>query len=482
MEALTNVNWMYLVPELIILIGAVLLMIFDLLIKPEISRRYFGIFSLLSLLWAGIYLGWLLAKEERMLSDTYLFDSFSAMMKILILIGVAFVICLSLAMNREDFEAVEGEYYYLLLWATLGGMVIASSADLVTLFVGLELMSLSSYILVGIRKKHPAGVEAAWKYFVMGSVATAFILYGMSFLYGFTGSTNLFTIKSEIHQTIQSGYILYIYLALFFIIFGFGFKIASAPFHTWAPDVYQGSYTSITAFLATVSKLAVFALAFRFFIGEWQVILQPLLLIVAVASMIVGNAVALVQTNVKRLMAYSGIAQIGYLFIPLAVLGSFSIESAVYYMFAYLFMTMGAFAILFLVTEEENSEELSAFAGLSQRSPILALLMSIFLISLSGFPITAGFLGKFYILMDTLNTSAHYGWLAAIMIVTTIISYFYYFRLIRQMYLRAPNHRRAFRIPWSVGLVVFISFLGTIGLAVVPDWAMEIFSQLKLFV
>ena len=482
MEVFSNGNWIYLVPELIILAAAVLLIVIDLLLKPNTSRQYFGIFSLISLLWTGIYLGWLYDKQERILGNTYLSDTFSVTVKIFILIGVAFVICISLATNREDFEQVEGEYYALLLLATLGGMVITSSVDLITLFVGLELLSLSSYILVGIRRKSQLGVEAAWKYVVMGSVATAFLLYGMSFLYGFTGSTNLFTIKSEMLQTSQSGYILYIYLALFFIIFGFGFKIASAPFHTWAPDVYQGAYTSITAFLATVAKIAVFALVFRFFIGEWHVLLQPILLVIATVSMIVGNTVALVQTNVKRLMAYSGIAQIGYLLIPLAVLGNLFIESTVYYLCAYLFMSMGAFAILFLVTEEENSDEIRAFAGLSHRSPLLAFLMSIFLISLSGFPITAGFLGKFYILMDTLNASTKYGWLVAIMIVTTIVSYFYYFRIIRQMYLRTPNQPKAYRIPWSIGFVVLISFIGTIGLAIVPNWVLTIFSQIRMFV
>lgn len=481
-KALSNVNWMYLAPELIILSAAALLLIIDLLLKPNVSRRYFGIFSLISLIWAGIYVGWLFDKKERLLGDTYLLDSFSATVKILILIGVAFVILITLASNRRDFEAVEGEYYYLLLLATLGGMVIVSSADLITLFVGLELLSISSYILVGIRKKSQSGSEAAWKYLVMGSVASAFILYGMSFLYGFTGSTNLFTIKSETLQISQSGYILYIYLALFFIIFGFGFKIASAPFHTWAPDVYQGAYTSITSFLAVVSKIATFCFIFRFFIGEWHVILQPILLIIACVSMIVGNTVALMQTSVKRLMAYSGIAQIGYLLIPLAILGNFFMESTFYYLLAYLIMTMGAFAILFLVTEDANSDEISAFAGLYHRSPLLALLMSVFLISLSGFPITAGFLGKFYILMDTLHSSVQYGWLAAIMILTTIISYFYYFRLIRQMYLRRPNQQASFQMPWSIGLVVLISFIGTIGLAVMPDWIMTIFSQIKMFV
>ncbi len=482
MDAITNINWMYLAPEFIILSAAALLLLIDLVLKPQISRRYFGIFSLISLIWAGIYVGWLFDKKERLLGDTYLLDSFSATAKLLLLTAVAFVILITLAFRNQDFEAVEGEYYYLLLLATLGGMVIVSSADLITLFVGLELLSISSYILVGIRKTSESGPEAAWKYFVMGSVASAFILYGMSFLYGFTGSTNLFTIKSETLQISQSGYVLYIYLALFFIIFGFGFKIASAPFHTWAPDVYQGAYTSIASFLAVGSKIATFCFIFRFFIGEWHVILQPILLIVASASMIIGNTVALMQTNVKRLMAYSGISQMGYLLIPLAILGNLFMESTFYYLLAYLFMTMGAFAILFLVTEDAKSDEISAFAGLYHRSPWLAFLMSVFLISLAGFPITAGFLGKFYILMDTLHSSLQYRWLVAIMIITTIISYVYYFRLIRQMYLRKPVKTEAFPISWPVGLVVLISFIGTIGLAIMPNWTMEIFSQIKMFV
>lgn len=488
-KGLAQIDWMLLVPELIILSTAALLSILDLLMDRKVSRQYFGIFSLIAIIWAGIYLVWNFGTFERMLEDTYLVDSFSTIVKLMILLGVFLVILLSLAKNSEDLQAYQGEYYYLLLIASLGGMVMVSSADFITLFVGLELLSISSYVLVGIRKKHLASAEAAWKYIVLGSVSSAFILYGMSFLYGLTGSTNLLVISNLIVSIMQSNYGLYMYLSLFLMIFGFGFKIASAPFHTWAPDVYQGAYTPITSFVAIVSKVAAFAFVMRILFifvplhqtDEWKLIIQPLLLVLSVLSMVVGNTVALRQTHAKRLMAYSGIAQIGYVLIPVATLGHFLMESTLYYLLAYLLMTMGAFAVIFLVTEEAKNDEISAFAGLYHRSPVLAVLMTIFLISLAGFPITAGFFGKFYILLNTIHNPDQLVWLAGVMIVTTIVSYFYYFRIIRQIYFRNPVNSTPLVIPWPIGFVVGIGFIGTVGLAVFPHWIVTLFSQVQWF-
>lgn len=493
MDKISEINWMLLAPELIIVAAAALLSIIDLLLDRKISRRYIGIFSLLAVVCAGIYVVRQFHVSEQLLQETYILEPFSAMIKLLILSGVACVILLSLAGKRQTLQSCEGEYYYLLLTATLGGLVMVSSFDLITLFVGLELLSISSYILVGIRKKNAGSAEAAWKYVVLGSVSSAFILYGMSFLYGLTGSTNLNEIKLQIVSVVQNGYGLYIYLALFLMILGFGFKIASAPFHTWAPDVYQGAYTPVTSFLAVVSKIAAFGLVLRIFyaylpliyFGEWQAMIQPLLLILAALSMIVGNTVALMQTNAKRVLAYSGIAQMGYLLIPLAMLDHpgnvLVLPSTFYYLIAYLLMTIGTFAILFLVTEDADNEEISAFAGLYQRSPLLAFLLSIFLISLAGFPITAGFLGKFYILLNTLHSSTQFIWVAIVMISTTIISYFYYFRFIRQMYFRAPASSQPLRTPWSVRFILLIGIVGTVGLAIMPNWVIEFLSSVNWF-
>lgn len=488
-KGLAQINWMLLAPELIILSTAALLSILDLFIHRKISRQYFGIFSLIAIVWAGIYLIWNFGTFGRILEDTYLVDSFSTVVKLLILLGVFLVILVSLGKKSEDLQTCQGEYYYLLLIASLGGMVMVSSADLITLFVGLELLSISSYVLVGIRKKHLSSVEAAWKYIVLGSVSSAFVLYGMSFLYGLTGTTNLLVMSNLIVSIMQSSYGLYMYLALFLMIFGFGFKIASAPFHTWAPDVYQGAYTPITSFLAIVSKIAAFAFVLRILFiyvplhqtDEWKLIVQPLLLVLAVLSMVIGNTAALRQTNAKRLMAYSGIAQMGYLLIPVATLGHFLIESTFYYLLAYLLMTMGAFAVIFLVTDEAKNDEISAFAGLYHRSPVLAIFMTIFLISLAGFPITAGFFGKFYILLNTLHHPNQLIWLAGVMIVTTIVSYFYYFRIIRQIYFRNPAHSQPLVVPWSIGFAVVIGLVGTVGLAVFPNWILSVFSQVHWF-
>lgn len=486
MNHISQINWMLLAPELIILATAACLSLLDLFLNQKIPRKYFGVFSFIIVVWASLYIGLQFDVSERILADTYVFSSFSAMIKLLILAGTGFVILLSLGGKRQTLAGYEGEYYYLLLIAALGGMVMSSSADLITLFVGLELLSISSYVLVGLRKRHLPSVEAAWKYVILGSLSSAFILYGMSFLYGLTGSTNLYEIEQQIAFVVQSGYGLYIYLALFLMVAGFGFKIATAPFHTWAPDVYEGAYMPVTSFLAVVSKIATFGLTLRIFIaymplvqmGEWQAMVQPLLFALAALSMIAGNTAALRQTNAKRLMAYSGIAQMGYLLIPLATLGNYFLESIFYYLLAYLFMTMGAFAILYWVTEEAGHEEISAFAGLYKRSPIMAVILSLFLISLAGFPLTAGFFGKFYILLNTMGQYEQFVWIAILMIVTTVISYFYYFRFIRQIYFRDPITSDAFRIPISIGLAVVIGLVGTIGLAILPGWVAYFFQEL----
>lgn len=496
-----------LIPEVILIGTIILLVLCDLLIGKKISRRFFGWLSLLATLSALVaciqtWIQWqqikttLGASAIRFLEDTYLLDSFSIGMKCLILFSTAFVFLLSLGAKNDAFALYEAEYHYLLLAGVLGGIVMVSSGDLITLFVGLELLSLSSYVLVGIRKTNIHSAEGAWKYVVLGGVASAFILYGMSFLYGMTGSTSLIGINGVIDQIIQSpgtgqSALLYIYLSLFLMTLGFGFKIAAAPFHTWTPDVYQGAHTPITAFLATVTKIAAFGLILRVLLyaylpiwknGDWHLYVQPILIVLAICSMIIGNLLALKQTQAKRLMAYSGIAQIGYILVPLAMLqisqGDLFIRATFFYFIAYIVMSMGAFAIISYVSEQAGHEDVSAFAGLYKRSPILAAAMSIFLISLAGFPITAGFIGKFVILSSVIG-SVKGIFVAVTMILTTIISYYYYFRFIRQMYFRKVEAKTTFYTPWPLRITIALSLIGTIGLAVVPNLLLQMIEKIQ---
>lgn len=489
MEHISTFQWQALTPELIILASVALLFILDLLWKENLSRKWLAGLGMLAILFAAIEVVNQFGKEPiQLLQDTFRMDGFSSALKLILLTGTAFVFVFSL-IERENKKA-EGEYYYLLLTALLGGMMLVSAADLIALYVGLELMALSSYILVGLPKHRETSSEAAWKYIILGSASSAFIIYGMSFLYGVTGSTNLFAISQKVMEQVGGPFENYLLLALFLMMVGFGFKIATAPFHMWTPDVYQGSMTPITAFLAVVSKAAAFGMVFRTLIiayapftqtEVWYEIITWLLMLIAALSMIIGNTVALMQTNVKRFIAYSSIAHAGYLLVPFAMIGYVGyavFTSFFYYMIAYLLMTMGTLVIIEWVTRNSGTGELRDFAGLYHRSPWLAISMTILLISLAGLPITAGFFGKLEIIMEAIKGTQF--WLAGVMIITTVISYYYYFRVIRQMYFRMEKEKNSMSVSWPVTTLVLICLVGTIALGVWPDLLLNPLKQLDL--
>lgn len=486
-KALAHIDWSAMTPELILVTAAALLIVLELLLPDNTTRDWLGWLALLAVAGAGTYVSVHFgAATVDLLQGSYRTDPVAQSFKLVILGATALILLLSLSEPKREGIRARGEYYFLLLTAVLGASVMASSADLITLFVGLELLSISSYILAGIRKQCADSNEAAWKYIVLGGVSSAFILYGMSFVYGLTGSTNLFVVQQRIVEAYQTGYEPFVLLSLFLMLLGFGFKIAAAPFHMWAPDVYQGSPTSVTAFLSVVSKTAAFALVTRVFLvvylqliqlRVWEEIITPLLLVIAGASMIVGNAVALRQTNVKRLMAYSGIAQAGYVLVPLATLGVALFESTVFYMLAYLLMTVGVFAVIMVVERDAEHGELSAFAGLYRRSPLMALTMTLFVLSLAGIPVTAGFFGKFYLLVNAITTQ--HLWIAVVMVVTTVVSYFYYFEFIRQMYFRPAPKGSRLAVPLGAAVVIGIGVIGTLGLGFFPSAVLHALGQLK---
>ncbi|OIJ21774.1 NADH-quinone oxidoreductase subunit N [Anaerobacillus alkalidiazotrophicus] len=462
-----NADWSLMTPEIVLAILALTVFTIDFTTGIRGKKPFIGILSVFSLL-ITIILVVIFNQTPGSIGATFVVDPYAMLFKIVILIGVALVIINSMSYMEKHEEMYQGELYSLLLFASLGAMLMVSSADLITLFIGLEILSISSYCLAGFRKNQAKSSEAALKYVVLGGTASAFILYGMSFMYGLTGTTNLGEIGSGIQQ-LYGQYPYLVIMSLLFMIAGFGFKISIVPFHMWAPDVYEGAPTPITGFLATVSKVAGFAIMLRILaVGfggiyhEWYFVIA----VIAALTMIIGNTVALVQKNVKRLMAYSGIAQAGYLLVPLAASLSFNITMSmiVYYAFAYIFMTLGAFAIITHVTENAESEDISSFAGLRKRSPFLAHSMTVFLLSMTGLPITAGFVGKVYIFLGVM--SSEMVWLAVVLIVTSTISFFYYFGIIRQMYMMDPKENNSMlKAPTSISLIVTISLIGTFGLA-----------------
>lgn len=478
----------YLAPELTLVIAAVVLALLDLIMPKQWNRQVLGPISLLAVLISGVFVVYWMNEINgsgssgtiELLAQSYRVDDFANLMKLVLLTGTALILLMSFGNIREKDIPHKGEYYYLFLPATLGAMMMVSSGDMITLYIGLELMSITSYVMVGLRKMHEQSNESAFKYIVNGSIASAFILYGMSFLYGMSGTTNLIGIWEviRVYDDTLSGLV---YLSAFLMIAGFGFKVAAAPFHAWAPDVYQGAPGPIAAYLGVVSKAAALAVLFRviynvyFNVGVEE---APIYLditlglsILAAASMIIGTAMALKQRNMRRLLALSGVANAGYLLVPIAVsfgdLHFSNFAEFYYYLIAYLFMNIGAFAVLLAVSRTAGHDEMKGFAGLYYRAPYTAVAMTVFLLSLAGLPVTGGFFGKLYIMLGTLHMQMY--WLAAIMIATSIASFYVYFSIIRQMYMRRDPEDAPLRINGSLGLSIWICVAATIVLGLFPN-------------
>ncbi|MCY0902472.1 MAG: NADH-quinone oxidoreductase subunit N [Firmicutes bacterium] len=415
-------------------------------------------------------------------------DDFGSIIKVVLLIATFLVILLAIGTRKQ--KQLPYEYSFLVLFATVGAMILSSAMDLILLYVGLELLSIASYVLVALNRRSARSAEGGLKYLIIGSIASACILYGLSFLYGISGSTSIGAIAGTL-QTQWDSFSGLVYLSLALVLGGIAVKISAAPFHLWTADVYEGAPTPVTAYLAVVSKAAVLAFFLRVFIeifgpkmGSWDVLIAWL----AVITMIVGNVGALTQRNIKRMLAYSSIGQAGYLLIPLASLGANAatpaveqmLSSTVFYLFAYAFMTIGAFAVYHIVSTNRSSEDVDAFLGLYRRSPWLAGAMTVFLLSLAGMPVMAGFFGKFMIFLTAFNNGQY--WLGVILFATSAIAFYYYFGIIKAMFTREPmgDHDR---VP-SEGVtnaVIVLCIAGTLFLGVLPNTLMSWLGTLNWF-
>ncbi|WP_075983165.1 NADH-quinone oxidoreductase subunit NuoN [Bacillus massilinigeriensis] len=487
LDTLMSFEWSIMTPEFIILGVATALSLLDLFMPKANGRRILGWIGFVGILAALVSLLGLLGHDTAsILSNTFRLDSYAKAFKILLLIGAALVMLLAISYQpKEGLDEFRGEFFYLFLAALLGAMVMSSSGDLITLFVGLELLSLSSYILAGIRKKQLQSNESAMKYVINGGISTAITLFGMSYVYGLTGTTNLVDMAKVLVTIMDEQQVYLLGLAFLMIFVGLSFKIASAPFHMWAPDVYQGAPTPVTAFLSVVSKTAGFVILIRVILSIFSnvpsegpnsvsllVSMQDYIAFLAGATMIIGNVVALRQRNIKRLFAYSSIAHAGYLLVAIAAMSFVMFDAMWFYLGAYLFMNLGAFAVIQLMTEKTDIEDISQFSGLYRRSPVLAVSMGIFILSLAGIPATAGFIGKVNIFIGAL-VQDHFV-LASIMIATTIVSYFYYFGILTQMFLRpAPHDHGEIKVPVGTGIVIGICAVATILFGIVPNIGLD---------
>src|SRR4029077_10575880 len=355
------------------------------------------------------------------------------------------------------------EYYVLLLFATLGMMLMAGGEDLMLVFLGLELMSVSVYVLAGINRKSGAAAEAALKYFLLGAFASGFLLYGIALVYGATATTNLTQIAAQVRSlSLAQNPLLLIGVGL--VLVGFGFKVAAVPFHMWAPDVYDGAPTPVTGYMATAGRAAAFAALFRVLIEAFGGVAawKPIVWWLAVATMVVGNFIALAQRTVKRMLAYSSVAHAGYLLVAVATASWAGSAALLTYLFAYTLVTLAAFALLAAQGREgERDVRIDDLAGLSRRRPWLALALAVCMLSLLGFPGTAGFIGKWYILVAA--TMARQNLLAAILVLTSVVSAGYYLPVIMAMYMKPEpfdDAHAGVRLGRPAGLVVAACVIG----------------------
>jgi NADH-quinone oxidoreductase subunit N len=436
-----------LLPEIVLSLGAMALLLADVMEKGNQSRPsarwvpWMALGVLAATFLANLPLVTMTLAQAQPLRDSYALgmvavDGFRGLVNCLFLLSGALTILLSTDyLDRRGIN--RGEFHALVLFAVLGMMLMAGAGDLMLLFIGLEVMSVAIYVLVGFDRMDARSSEASLKYFLLGAFTSAIFLYGIALVWGATGTTNLRVLHGELLSGTRNDPMLLAGMAL--VLVGFGFKVAAVPFHMWTPDAYEGAPTPVTVLMATGVKVAAFASLARVFVGAFAghfVVWGQPLFIVAAITMIAGNLMALTQGSVKRMLAYSSIAHAGYLLAAvLAGLGSDGMAAMLFYLLVYTFMTAGAFGIV--IANARGAEErvtLEDYAGLARQRPVLAALFAVFLLSLAGFPLTAGFLGKLYILRSLVK--AGISPLAVILVLTSLVSYFYYLRVIVVMYMR----------------------------------------------
>jgi len=461
-------------PEIILTIMGTVLMVLD----PVVHRRnsnLFGTLSILSLIAALFGSVAAYAQAGPAFGGMLMVDGFATFFRILVIVvGILTVLPSYRFLARQDAET--SEYHALLLYSIAGQCLMAAANDLIIIFIGLEISSIASYVLAGYLRDDKRANEAALKYFLLGSFATGFFLYGVALIYGATGSVNLPMIRAAVTGAgAPSPVFVGVAAALMFV--GLGFKVSAAPFQVWAPDVYQGAPTPVTAFLSAGPKAAAFAIFLRIFMTAFEPIgngWEPLVWISALLSMTIGNFAALLQSNVKRLLAYSSIAHAGYVLVALTARSDVGTAAAMFYLAAYAFMNIGAFAVVsHLSGKDERYQNVDDFAGLGQKQPMTAAMLSIFLLSLIGVPLTGGFFGKFYIFKAALES--HLVWLTVLGLLNSAVAAYYYLRILVMMYMHEPSEAALKAEPLSPGLslALIVPAIGTLFLGIFPGWVLD---------
>lgn len=456
-------------PELLLIGVGLLLLGVDLF---SVKQRYL----LPGITFAGILSSMILlhlSSGAIIFNGMYHVDGYSVFFKSVCLVGVLFTVLLS-ERYLQTVKLHHGEYYSLLIFATVGMMVMISAGDMIVLYLGLELMALSVYCLVGLLKHDTRANEASLKYFLMGAFSSAILLYGISLIYGLTGTTDLMLIAQRIASLeLLENQIMAMALGL--VLVALCFKVAAAPFHMWAPDVYEGAPTSITAFMSVAPKAASLAVLGRVFImgfAEIHVYWGPAIAAIALLTMGIGNIVAISQKSLKRMLAYSSIAHAGYALLGILAGSTEGLSAAMYYMLTYAFMSMGTFGIVILLcNDKRRGEQLDDYRGLAKSNPLLAALMLVFLLSLTGLPPTGGFIGKLYLLIAAVH--AGYIWTVVIAMIFSVISAYYYLRVIRYMYTCDPVSESTVTASPAQWMALTLAATGVVALGVIPGTAVS---------
>lgn len=466
---LSDLNITAVIPHLAVLILGLLL----LFLSPLLSKK--GKEVIPHLAWLGLAIALFLVIRNWFGSSTafgnmLIIDHFSNFFDLIFILSSILVIFSSISYLKRE-GILKGEYFVLVIFATFGMMLMASALDLIVIFLGLEIMSISLYILAGFNRDDIKSNESSMKYFLMGAFASGFLLYGIAFVYGAIGSTNLGQIALAFQELNLQHNLLFL-IGIGLILVGFGFKVALVPFHMWVPDVYQGAPTPITAFISAGPKAAGFAALLRVFLFslqsahiDWAIIFW----ILAAATMTLGNIVAISQSNIKRMLAYSSIAHAGYVMVGLVAGGFEGLTAAMFYLMVYIFMNIGAFAIIIaLGIKGEDKAELSDYTGLADYHPWLAIFMAIFMFSLAGFPPTAGFMAKFYIFSSAVKQG--YIWLVIIGVLNSLVSVYFYLRVVVVMFMHKPSTQTQTGVlPFGLILTILFTIAAVLYLGLFPQ-------------
>lgn len=462
-----GVNLSLLGPEIALAALATAVLILGLII-PKDSRHGLGWLSVLGVL--GVLGLTLLLWENQgtLYEGLYVVDQYAIFFKITFL-AAAFLVILG-SMRYVDKTGDQSEYYSILLFAALGMLVMASAGDFITLYLGLELMTIAFIILVSFKRTDARSVEAGIKYILLAGMSSAVLLYGLSLIYGVSGSILI----TEVGRTVVQQPSPALVLGLVMLVAGLGFKISAVPFHMWAPDIYEGAPTPITAFLAAGSKAASFAVLLRIFVSALPGIHEYWAMLVAVlaaVTIVVGNLVAIPQTSIKRMLAYSSIAQAGYILVGLVAASEAGIKGVMFYAFLYVFATVGAFTVAAYFHNVTGSDEIKDYAGLSQRSPLMAVVLVVCMLSMAGIPPLAGFVGKFYLFATAVND---YLWLVFIGLIMSMVSVYYYLRVTLVMYRDDPLDNTPIQLSSPVAVTLLLTMAVTLLIGIYPGPLSEV--------